>query len=88
MKGQQNRFHSIHIHFLLHSLFYNYWHARGEQRFSRSPEVENNCCRGTELWNWGSKARPFSDSEEKAAGLVGGGSTAACALACGGLGML
>lgn len=88
VKGQQNRFHSIHIHFLLHSLFYNYWHARGEQRFSRSPEVENNCCRGTELWNWGSKARPFSDSEEKAAGLVGGGSAAACALACGGLGIL
>lgn len=43
-KGQQNHFHSIHIHFLLHSLVYNYWHAWREQRFSRSQEVENSHC--------------------------------------------
>lgn len=87
MKGQQNRFHSIHIHFLLHSLFYNYWHAWGEQRFSRSPGVEKNCCGGTEPWNWGSRARPFPASEGAAGGLSGG-STAVCALARGGLGVL
>lgn len=48
VKGQQNHFHSIHIHFLLHSLFYNYWHAWREQHFSRSQEVENSHCWGTE----------------------------------------
>lgn len=30
-EGQQNHFRSIHIRFLLHSLFYNYWHAGREQ---------------------------------------------------------
>lgn len=58
-KGQQNRFHSIHIHSLLHSLFYNYWHAGREQRFSKSREVENSLSQGTETLNWYSEGMTF-----------------------------
>lgn len=69
VKGQQNHFHSIHIHFLLHSLFYNYWHARREQRFSRSQEVEIAALKVQKLLNRDSKGTTFFSLQGEVSGI-------------------